>query len=79
MVVTIAVRAILQRMSLCLHAATEVTMVNGQSLYNSDNFIQLEDKNIETLCRVIRRPGGINQAGNVNQEISVSAMAEAPC
>jgi hypothetical protein len=50
----------LQRMSLCLHAATEVAMVNRQNLSNLDNFLQPEDKNIETLCCVICQPGGIN-------------------
>jgi hypothetical protein len=74
---TAAVRSMLQRMSLSLEAASEVTAVTRQNLSDSEDFLQLKDKDIETLCRVIHQPGGINAAGNVNQGISVLAMAEA--
>ncbi len=71
------VRNMLQRMGLSVEAATEVCNVNGQNLSAVDNFLQLGDKDIETLvCRVIRRPGGVNLAGNQNQGMQVSAMAE---
>jgi hypothetical protein len=73
----ISVRNMLQRMGLSVQAATEVVNVNGQNLSILDDFLQLEDKDIETLCRVIRRPGGFNAAGALNQENQVSAMAEA--
>jgi hypothetical protein len=63
-------------MGLSLEAATEVCNVNGQNLSAVDDFLQLGDKDIETLCRVIRRPGGVNLAGNQNQGMQVSAMAE---
>jgi hypothetical protein len=76
MVNVLNVRNMLQRMSLSLEAATEVCNVNGQNLSNMDNFLQLGDKDIETLCRVIRRPGGVNLVGNQNQGMQVSAMAE---
>ena len=76
MVHTLNVRNMLQRMSLSLKAATEVCNVNGQNLSDVDDFLQLGDKDIETLCRVIRRPGGVNLAGNQNQGMQVSAMAE---
>ena len=76
MVDTIAARNMLQRMSLSLVAATKVTTVDGQNLSDVNNFLQLEGKDIETLCRVIRRPGGVNRAGNANPGISVLAMAE---
>ena len=76
MVHTLNVRNMLQRMSLSLEAATEVCNVNGQNLFDVDDFLQLGDKDIETLCRVIRRPGGVNLAGNQNQGMQVSAMAE---
>jgi hypothetical protein len=66
----------LQRMGLSLEAATEVCNVNGQNLSAVDDFLQLGDKDIETLCRVIRRPGGVNLAGNQNQGMQISAMAE---
>ena len=57
----------LQRMGLSLEAATKVCNVNGQNLSTVDDFLQLGDKDIETLCRVIHRPGGVNLAGNQNQ------------
>ena len=66
----------LQRMGLSVEAATEVCNVNGQNLSTVDNFLQLGDKDIETLCRVIRRPGGVNLVGTSNQGMQVSAMAE---
>jgi hypothetical protein len=77
MVAATAVRSMLQRMSLSLEAATEVTAVNGQNLSNVNDFLQLEDKDIETLYCVICRPGGVNAAGNANPGISVLAMAKA--
>ena len=70
------IRNMLQRMGLGLEAATKVCNVNGQNLSAVDDFLQLGDKDIETLCRVIHRPGGVNQAGNQNQGMQVSAMAE---
>ena len=51
----VAVIAIMQRMSLSLQAGLEVANINGLNLSNVDGFIQLEDKEIGTLCRVIRR------------------------
>ena len=77
MAAAIAVRNMLQRMSLSIEAATQVTAIDGQNLSDVNDLLQLEDKDIETLCRVIRRPGGTNAAGNANPGISVSAMAEA--
>ena len=73
----ISVRNMLQIMGLGMEAATEVVYVNGQNLSVLEDFLQLEDKDVETLCRVIRRPGGVNAAGNQNQGMQVSAMAEA--
>jgi len=77
MAAAISVRNMLQRMGLSLEAATKVVNVNGQNLSVLDDFLQLEDKAVDTLCRVIRRPGGVNAAGNQNQGMQVSAMAEA--
>jgi len=51
--------------------------VNGQNLSVLEDFLQLEDKDVETLCQVIRQPGGVNSAGNQNQGMQVLAMAEA--
>ncbi len=72
----ISVRNMLQRMGLSLETATKVVNVNGQNLSVLEDFLQLEDKDIETLCRVIRQPGGVNAAGNQNQGMQVLAMAE---
>jgi hypothetical protein len=44
----------LQRMSLSLEAATKVCNVNGQNLSDDNDFLQLGNKDIETLCHVIR-------------------------
>ena len=77
MAAAISVHNMLQRMGLSLEAATEVVNVNGQNLSVLEDFLQLEDKDVETLCRVIRRPGGVNAAGNQNQGMQVLAMAEA--
>jgi hypothetical protein len=67
----------LKRMSLSAEVATEVTAAAGQNLFNDDDFLQLNNKDIETLCRVICWPDRVNVAGNVNQGISVLAMAKA--
>jgi hypothetical protein len=77
MAAAISVRSMLQRMGLSLEAATKVVNVNGQNLSVLEDFLQLEDKDVETLFRVIRWPGGVNAAGNQNQGMQVSAMAEA--
>jgi hypothetical protein len=68
MAAAISVRNMLQRMGL--------VNVNGQNLSVLEDFLQLEDKDVETLCWVIRRPGGVNAAGNQNQGVQVLAMAE---
>ena len=77
MAAAISVHNMLQRMDLSLEAATEVVNVNGQNLSVLEDFLQLKDKDVETLCRVIRRLGGVNTAGNPNQGMQVSAIAEA--
>ena len=55
-------RSHLQRMGLNLDTATKVTNVNRQNLSLLEDFLQLKDKDIETLCRVIHWPGGVNTA-----------------
>ena len=57
MAAAISVRNMLQRMGLSVEAATEVVNVNGQNLSVLDDFLQLEDKDVETLCRVISLEG----------------------
>ncbi len=66
MAAAISIHNMLQRMGLSLEAATEVVHVNGQNLS-----VQLEDKDVETMCRVIRWPGGVNAARNQNQGMQV--------
>jgi hypothetical protein len=46
----IAVCTMLQRMSLSLEVATKVTAVGGQNPSNKEDFLQLDNKDIETLC-----------------------------
>jgi hypothetical protein len=77
MLATIGVCNMLQRVGLILEAATEVTNIKGQNLSVVEDFLKLKDKDVETLCRVIRRPGGANAAGNQNQGMQILAMAEA--
>jgi hypothetical protein len=77
MAAALSIHNMLQRMGLSLEAATEVVNVNGQNLSVLEDFLQLEDKDVETLCQVIRWPGGVNVAGNQNQGMQVLAMAEA--
>ena len=47
---TLNAHNMLQRMGLSLEAATEVCNVNGQHLSAVDDYLQLGDKDIETLC-----------------------------
>jgi hypothetical protein len=75
MAAAIGICNMLQRMGLSLKA-TEVTNINGQNLSILEDFLQLKYKDVDTLCRVIRRPGGANAAGNQNQGMQVSTMAE---
>jgi len=77
MAAALSIHNMLQRMGLSLEAATKVVNVNGQNLSVLEDFLQLEDKDVETLCQVIRWPGGVNAAGNQNQGMQVLAMAEA--
>jgi hypothetical protein len=77
MVAAISICNMLQRMGLSVEAATKLVNVNGQNLSVLDYFLQLKNTDIETLCRVIRRPGGVNAAGSQNQGMQVSAMVEA--
>jgi hypothetical protein len=77
MAAAIAVHNILQRMSLNSAAATEVTNVDGQNLSDADNLLQLEDKDIKTLCHVIRWPGENNATVNANSGSAFLAIAKA--
>jgi hypothetical protein len=49
MAAAIAVCNMLQQMSLSLEAVTKVTAINVQNLSIKSNFLQLKDKDIETL------------------------------
>ena len=48
---------------------------DGQGLITIDDFAQLNEKSVEGLCRVIRRPGGTT-GGVSNPWVAVSVMAE---
>ena len=72
-----AIRNMLQRMGLSLEAANEVTSVVGRNISVLEDSQQLEEKDVKTLCRVIRRPGGTDTAGNLARGMQVLAMAEA--
>ena len=67
MVAAISIRNMLQGIGLSLEAATEVTNINGQNLSILEDFLQLKNKEVETLCRVIRWPGGVNADRTSNQ------------
>ena len=48
---------------------------DGQGIITIDDFSQLNEKYVEGLCRVLRRPGG-PIGGVSNPEVAVSEMAE---
>jgi hypothetical protein len=64
-------------MGLSTKAATKVNSVTGQNLSDLEDFLQLEDKDVKTLCCVIRQPGETNAAGNLAVGMQILAMAEA--
>jgi hypothetical protein len=53
MAAAISIHNMLQGIGLSLKAATEVTNINGQNLSILEDFLQLKNKDVETLCRVI--------------------------
>ena len=63
-------------MKLIYEAVAVVVVNNGQGLITIDGFAQLNEKSVEVLCRVLRRPGG-NSGGVSNSWVAVSEMAEA--
>ena len=66
-----ASRTMLERMGFTNAAAQVMVNADGQGLASMDDFLTMEDDTIESICRVIRKPGG-GDAGQV-----VSAKAEA--
>ena len=54
----------------------DVVDIVGQGLITIDDFDQLNEKSVEGICRVIRRPVGTT-GGVSNPGVAVSEMAEA--
>ena len=70
----VAMRAMFERMGLTNTAAILLTDEQGiDALLEVRN---LEDANIENLCKVLRRPGGQNTSGNPDPGVKVSIRAE---
>ena len=57
-------------------AVAVVAANDGQGLITIDDFAQLNDKSVESICWVLRRPGGTS-GGVYNPGVAVSDMAEA--
>ena len=66
----------LSRMNLTNEAVAVVVSNDGQGIIAIDDFSQLNEKSVEHLCRVLRRPGG-NAGGVSNPGVAVSAISEA--
>ena len=70
----VAMRAMFERMGFTNTAAILLTDEQGiDALLEVRN---LEDANIENLCKVLRRPGGQNTSGNPDPGVKVSVRAE---
>ena len=55
---TIGAKVMMSRMNLTEGAVAVFIANNGQGLITIDDFSQLNEKSVEGLCRVLRRPGG---------------------
>ena len=73
---TIGVKLMLSWMKLTDKAASFVVANDGQGVITIKDFAQLNDKAVESLCRVLWRPGGTTW-GVSNPSVAVLAMAEA--
>jgi len=70
----VALRAMFERIGFTSAAATLLTDEQGiDSLIEIRN---MEDANIENLCKVLRRPGGQNDSGSPDPGVKVSVRAE---
>ena len=53
-----ALRALLTRIGISQEAAPTITSNDGQGMDSLDEFSFLDNKAVETLCQVVRKPGG---------------------
>ena len=67
---TIGAKVMMSRMNLIEGAVAVFIANNGQGLITIDDFSQLNEKSVEGLCRVLRRPGG-NFGGVYNPGVAV--------
>ena len=56
-------KAMLSRMKLTEEAVGVVVDKNGQGIVTNDDFTQLNEKSVEGIFRVLRRPGGTTEGG----------------
>jgi len=70
----VAMRAMFERIGFTPAAATLLT--DEQGIDSIIEISQLEDANIEKLCKVLRRPGGQNDSGSPDPGVKVSVRAE---
>ena len=70
----VAMRAMFERMGFTNAAASLLT--DDQGIDTLIEVRNMEDANIENLCKVLRRPGGQNTSGNPDPGVKVSVRAE---
>jgi len=70
----VAIRAMFECIGFTLGAATLLT--DEQGIDSLNEVFNMDDENIENLCKVLRRPGGHNDPGNPDPGVKVSARAE---
>ena len=69
-------KTVLVQMKLIDEAAIVLVSNDGQGIILIDDIIQLNDKYVESLCRVPYRPGGTT-SGSANPGVEVSATTDA--
>jgi len=57
-------------------SAAENLLTDEQGIDSLNVVLNMDDGNIENLCKVLRRPGGQNASGNPDPGVKVSARAE---
>jgi len=67
-------RAMFERIGFTSAAASLLT--DEQGIDSLAEILNMNDTNIENLCKVLRRPGGQNNSGNADPGVKVSARAE---
>ena len=71
---TVALRAVLRGIGFSQDAATYI--VDSQGFDTAEDFAMLSDDEATNLCKVTRRPGGLNNQNNPNPGLTVSLKAE---